>query len=65
MNTPETGCPYRSSNPPIIDENWVNAEEPADEELPINVVLPVLLLIVVVFALASFGPKRIMSLIRN
>ena len=50
---------------PIIDENWVNAEEPADEELPINVVLPVLLLIVVVFALASFGPKRIMSLIRN
>ena len=51
---------------PIIDENWINAaEEPADEELPINVVLPVLLLIVVVFALASFGPKRIMSLIRN
>ena len=50
---------------PIIDENWVNAEEPADEELPINVVLPVLLLIVLVFALASFGPKRIMSLIRN
>ena len=52
---------------PILDENWVNvnAEEPADEELPINVVLPVLLLIVVVFALASFGPKRIMSLIRN
>ena len=50
---------------PIIDENWVNTAEPADEELPINVVLPVLLLIVVVFALASFGPKRIMSLIRN
>ncbi len=51
--------------PIMADPNYEKVEAPVDEELPINVVLPVLLLIVVVFALASFGPKRIMSLIRN
>ena len=50
---------------PIIADPIDETQAPADEELPINVVLPVLLLIIVVFALASFGPKRIMSLIRN
>ena len=48
---------------PILDP--VVEESPVidDEELPINVVVPVLLLIVTVFLLASFGPKRILSLI--
>ena len=50
---------------PIIADPIDETQAPADEELPINVVLPVLLLIIVVFALASFGPKRIMSLVRN
>ena len=50
---------------PILDP--VVEESPVidDEELPINVVVPVLLLIVVVFLLASFGPKRILSLINR
>ena len=49
---------------PILDSV---AEEPVidDEELPVNVVIPVLLLIVTVFLLASFGPKRILSLINR
>ena len=50
---------------PIISDPIDETQALADEELPINVVLPVLLLIVVVFALASFGPRRIISLIRN
>ena len=50
---------------PIISDPIDETQALADEELPLNVVLPVLSLIVVVFALASFGPKRIMSLIRN
>ena len=50
---------------PIIDP--VAEESPVidDEQLPINVVIPVLLLIVVVFLLASFGPKRILTLINR
>ena len=50
---------------PIMSDSIDETQALADEELPLNVVLPVLSLIVVVFALASFGPKRIMSLIRN
>ena len=50
---------------PIIADSIDETQAPADEELPINVVLPVLFLIIVVFALASFGPKRILSLVRN
>ena len=50
---------------PIIADSIDETQALADEELPINVVLPVLFLIIVVFALASFGPKRILSLVRN
>ena len=51
--------------PIIADDAIEETTEVNDEELPINVVVPVLLLIVVVFILASFGPKRILSLIYN
>ncbi len=51
--------------PIIADDAIEETTEVNDEELPINVVVPVLLLIVVVFILASFGPKRILSLINR
>ena len=50
---------------PILDPVAEESSVIDDEELPINVVVPVLILIVVVFFLASFGPKRILSLINR
>ena len=50
---------------PILDPVDEESAPIDDEELPINVVIPVLLLITVVFILASFGPKRILSIINR
>ncbi|MBH59298.1 MAG: hypothetical protein CMO19_02630 [Thaumarchaeota archaeon] len=48
---------------PILDPVEEESATSTDEELPLNVVIPVLALIVVVFLFASFGPKKLLSLI--
>ena len=50
---------------PVLDPVVEDSTVIDDEELPVNVVVPVLILIVVVFLLASFGPKRILSSINR
>ena len=47
----------------IFIEEEIEAEEQA--ELPLNVVLPVIILIVIVFIIASFGPSRIISIVKK
>ena len=47
-----------------IDSN-AHEETIEDADLPLNIAVPVIVLIILVFLLASFGPKRIFSLIQK
>ena len=50
---------------PIDSEPLEEIEAEEQAELPLNVVLPVILLIVIVFIIASFGPSRIISIVKK
>ena len=51
--------------PIIPDEIEIPEESEIDDELPLNIVFPALVLILLVFIFTAFGPSRIKNMIKK